>query len=189
MSTTIASHHLDKSDASSKKSSSEDSSEDSDSSESKPVKSSCSRAGTASSLCKKKKSRDAFENTCGIPAGNTIFRDSNDVAFVLSQHHHYLHRVNDWNATLADRGNGAQTSDLMWWYMHARGKNDPDWRMYQRVKGLHDFTLTECVRHIEVVETLLKHGASVNLQNDVSMDFAFYIYVVSYVYTGRRLRL
>ena len=25
--------------------------------------------------------------------------------------------------------------------------------------------------HIEVVEALLKHGASVNLQNDVSMDF------------------
>ena len=67
---------------------------------------------------------------CGIPAGNTIFRDSNDVSFALSQHHHYLHRVNDWNATLLDRGNGAQTSDLMWWYMHARGENDPDWRMY-----------------------------------------------------------
>ena len=36
--------------------------------------------------------------------------------------------------------------------MHARGINDPEWRSYQRVKGLHDFTLTEYVRHIEVVE-------------------------------------
>ena len=144
----VESSNSDESDASSTQSSSEDS----DSSEPKPVKSSCSRGGTASSRCKKEKSRNAFENSCGIPAGNTIYRDSNDVAFALSQHHHYLHRVSDWNATLPDRGNGAQTNDLTWWYIHARGKNDPDWRMYQRVKGLHDFTLTEYVRHIEVVE-------------------------------------
>ena len=54
--------------------------------------------------------------------------------------------------TTRSRGRHTHTNDLAWWYTHARGINDPEWRSYQRVKGLHDFTLTEYVRHIEVVE-------------------------------------
>ena len=87
-----------------------------------------------------------------VPAGNMIYRDRDGVAFALSQHHHYLHRVRDWKATLPQCENGSHINDLAWWYQHARGINNPVWRSYQRNKGLHHFTLTEYVRHIEVVE-------------------------------------
>ena len=93
-----------------------------------------------------------FNEECPVPAGNIIYRDTDGVAFALSQHHHHLHRVRDWKATLPKCDNGSHTNDLAWWYQHARDTNNPVWRSYQRNKGLHDFTLTEYVRHIEVVD-------------------------------------
>ena len=87
-----------------------------------------------------------------LPPGKIIYRNEDDVAFALSQHHHYLHRVRNHDSKLPDRGDGMETNDLAWWYHHARDTNDPSWRRYQRERGLHDFTLTEYVRHIEVVQ-------------------------------------
>ena len=102
-----------------------------------------------------KDNRSRSENVnekCPVPSGNMIYRDRDDVAFALSQHHHHLHRVRDWKVTLPKCENGSHTNDLAWWYQHARDTNNPTWRSYQRNKGLHDFTLTEYVRHIDVVE-------------------------------------
>ena len=89
---------------------------------------------------------------CPVPAGNIIYRNKDDIAFAFSQHHHYLHRVHKWETTLPKCDRGSHKNDLAWWYYHARDSNNPVWRRYQREKGLHDFTLTEYVRHIEVVE-------------------------------------
>ena len=87
-----------------------------------------------------------------LRGGSMIYRNKDDVAFALSQHHHYLHRVHKWKSTLPKCDRGSHTNDLAWWYYHARDSNNPVWRRYQREKGLHDFTLTEYVRHIQVVE-------------------------------------
>ena len=95
---------------------------------------------------------DGNKNTCLPHRGNIIYRNKDNVAFALSQHHHYLHRVHRWKSTLPKCDRGSHTNDLAWWYYHARDSNSPVWRRYQREKGLHDFTLTEYVRHIEVVE-------------------------------------
>ena len=113
----------------------------------------CTESSEESSLKRdKSKPRDPINDDTVVPAGSMIYRDQDDVAFALSQHHHHLHRVRDREAKLSNRGDGTHTCDLAWWYTHARENNDPEWRRYQRIKGLHDFTLMEYVRHIEVVE-------------------------------------
>jgi len=110
----------------------------------------------------KEKGQTDVQNNVTLPVGgNIIYRNEDGKAFALSQHHHYAHRVRDMTKTLEDRGDGMHTNDLAWWYHHARDNNDPSWRAYQREKGLHDFTLTEYTRHIQVVgmpETLPTTG-------------------------------